>query len=104
MGTGLVGGLQITLGDRASLISVPFGVSFGAEVGPNDKPILLFGIPFLSVDRIDPDIGRSDTELEGGAEFGGRIEITPRLFFNSALRISSHDNSEVSLALGLGWR
>ncbi len=97
----IVGGLQFSIMDRANLISVPFGVSIGAEVGSAERPILVYGLPFLEVDRIDPDGGGSDTQLEFGVQLGADILLTPGLDFSSGLTIASHDNDNISLALGL---
>ncbi len=104
LGFALVGGLQVSLADRGNLIAVPFGVSIGAEVGPPERPVLLYGLPRFEVLRIDPDVGQSDTELEFAVELGTRIELTPRLMFDADLTVSSHDNDNVSLALGLSFR
>ncbi len=104
VGFALVGGLQATFTDAGNLIAVPFGVSIGAEVGPPERPVLLYGLPRLEVDRFDPDAGPSDTELEFAVELGTRIELTPRLMFDADLTVSSHDNDNVSLALGLSYR
>lgn len=97
----IVGGLQFSIMDLANLISVPFGVSIGAEVGTGERPILVYGLPFLEVERIDVDGGPSDTDLEFGVELGANILLTPGLDFSGGLTIASHDNDNISLALGL---
>ncbi len=104
LGFGLVGGLQVTLADDANLISVPFGVSIGAEVGSPERKVTLFGLPRLEVDRVDPDVGESDTDLEFAVELGAKVELTNQIRLGADLTISSHDDDNVSLALGLSWR
>ncbi len=104
LGFALAGGLQVTVADIATLIAVPFGVSIGAEVGPPERPVTLYGLPRLEVDRIDPDFGPSDTDLEFAVELGARIGLTRRLMLDADLTVSSHDDDNVSLALGLSFR
>ncbi len=104
LGFALAGGLQVSLAEGGSLIAVPFGVSIGAEVGPPERPVWLYGLPRLEVDRVDPDVGASDTELEFAVELGTRIGLTRRLMLDADLTVSSHDNDNVSLALGLSFR
>lgn len=100
----LVGGVQLSFMDAANLISVPFGASIGVELGSDTRPLTLYGLPFLEIDRIDPDAGNSDTELEFGIELGGEVLITNDLWGIADLSVSSHDDDNVSLALGVAWR
>jgi hypothetical protein len=100
----LAGGLQVSFVDRGNLISVPFGISLGTEVGSPETPVLLFGLPFLDVVRIDPDVGEAATDLQFGVELGGEIGLTERLLASAALVIASHDDDNVSLTLGLIYR
>ncbi len=100
----LVGGLQATFADLANLIAVPFGVSIGTDVGNAERSVVLYGLPFLEIDRIDPDGAGSDTELEFGVELGASVEITPNWLGSAGLSVSSHEDDEVHLALGVIWR
>lgn len=100
----VVGGLQASFMDLANLLAVPFGVSIGTDVGSGERSVVLYGLPFLEIDRIDPDVGESDTELEFGVELGGDIEINRNWIASAALSISSHEDDTVHLALGVIWR
>ena len=100
----LAGGLQVSFVEFANLISVPFGISLGTQVGSPETPVLLLGFPFLDVVRVDPDIRDAQTDLEFGVELGGEIGLTERLLASAALVIASHDNDNVSLTLGLIYR
>ncbi len=97
-------GLQLTFADRASLISVPLGVSIGTDVGDRERSVVLYGLPFLEIDRVDPEVGSANTELEFGVELGGEVELSREWIGNLALVIASHDNDNISLALGLIYR
>ncbi|MGD8700719.1 MAG: hypothetical protein PVJ43_15590, partial [Gemmatimonadales bacterium] len=97
-------GLQATLADLGTVLSVPFGVSIGADVGSVDRPVMLFGLPYLAVNRYDPDGRDANTELEFGVELGGEVTLTDALLFNGVLTIASNDNDNIELALGLIYR
>ncbi len=97
-------GLQFTLGDRGNVLSVPFGISLGADVGTPERPVILFGLPYLTVNRYDPDGRDANTDLELGVELGGEVNITDELMFSGALTIASNDNDSIELALGLIYR
>lgn len=97
-------GLQATLADFGNILSVPFGVSIGADVGSVERPVMLFGLPYLAVNRYDPDGGGANTELEFGIELGGEVTLTDALLFNGVLTIASNDNDNIELALGLIYR
>ena len=100
----VVGGLQASFMDLANLIAVPFGVSIGTDVGSGERSVVLYGLPFLEIDRIDPDGPGSETELEFGVELGGEVEINRNWIGNAVLSISSHEDDTVHLALGIIWR
>ncbi len=100
----IVGGLQLTFVEFGSIISVPFGASIGADVGNAERPVILYALPLLHIDRFDPDGFDSNTELEFGVELGGEVFIANRFWFISDLSISSHDGNEISLALGVARR
>ncbi|MCK5640832.1 MAG: hypothetical protein KAJ19_08545 [Gammaproteobacteria bacterium] len=100
----LAGGLQASFMDLGNLIAVPFGVSIGTDVGNAERSVILYGLPFLEIDRIDPSGAGSDTELEFGVELGGEVEITRNWVADAALSITSHDGDSIHLALGVIWR
>jgi hypothetical protein len=100
----LAGGLQASFMDLGNIIAVPFGVSIGTDVGNAERSVIIYGLPFLEIDRIDPDAAGSDTELEFGVEFGGEVEITRNWIGNAVFSVSSHNGDEVHLALGVIWR
>ena len=60
----LVVGLQLSFTDFGNLIAIPFGASIGAELGSEERPLVLYGMPYLEVVRFDPDGFDSNTELE----------------------------------------
>lgn len=97
-------GLQFTLADRGNILSVPFGVSIGSDVGTMERPVMLFGLPYFAVNRYDPDGFGADTQLEFGVEFGGEVTLSDALMFNGVLTIASNDDSNIELALGLIYR
>jgi hypothetical protein len=100
----LVGGLQLSFADNVNVISVPFGASIGVTLGADTRPVTLFGLPFLSVVRYGVDGAGSSTELEFGIELGSQISITQTLWGIADLVISSFDDDNISLALGVSWR
>jgi hypothetical protein len=83
---------------------VPFGVSIGTDVGNAERSVIIYGLPFLEIDRLDPDAAGSDTELEFGVELGGEVEISRNWIGNAVFSVSSHNGDEVHLALGVIWR
>lgn len=97
-------GLQFTLADSGNILSVPFGVSIGSDVGTVERPVMLFGLPYFTVNRYDHDDAAAHTELEFGVELGGEVTLTDVLIFNGVLTIASNDNSNIELALGLIYR
>ncbi len=97
-------GLQATLADFGNILSVPFGVSIGADVGSVERPVMLFGLPYLAVNRYDPDGAGADTELEFGVELGAEVTLTDALLFSGVLTIASNDSDNIELALGLIYR
>ena len=101
--TSVIGGFQLTLAEDANVIQVPFGASIGAHVGSGRPALLLYGAPYLFVIRRDPEGPRRDTDLEFGLDLGIRVDVTPKLIFDSLLTITSDDDN-VSLALGLTVR
>jgi hypothetical protein len=104
MAFALVAGLQTSFTDVGSVISVPIGVSIGTDVGNRDRSVVVYGLPFLDVVRFDPEAADADTELEFGVELGGDVELTREWIGNVALVISSFDNDNISLALGIIYR
>jgi hypothetical protein len=100
----LVGGLQASFMDLVNLIAVPVGVSIGADVSSGERSVVVYALPFLEFDRIDPDGPGSDTEFEGGVELGGEVEIAANWIANAVLSFSSHSDDNVHLALGIIWR
>lgn len=100
----IVGGFQATLADRGTLLAVPIGVSLGADVGKPDRPVVVYGLPFLQIAYFNPDGFDSDTEVEFGVELGGAANLTQQLLAQAELIISSWENDEVTLALGLVYR
>lgn len=104
LGFALAAGLQASIADVGNIIAVPFGVSIGADVGDGERAVIVYGLPHLLVERIDPDGPGDDTELEFGVELGGEIELSPRLWLHSALTIATNDDDNVELALGVIWR
>lgn len=97
----LVGGLQLSFMDFGNLISVPFGASIGVELGSEERPLVLYGLPYLDVVRIDPDNRASNTELEFGVELAGEVFLASKIWALADLNVSSHDDDNVSLALGI---
>jgi hypothetical protein len=100
----LVGGVQASFMDLGNVIAVPVGVSIGADVSSGPRSVVVYALPFLEIDRIDPDAAGSDTEFEGGVELGGEVEIVPGWIGHAVLSISSHDDDEIDLTLGVIWR
>jgi hypothetical protein len=99
-----VAGFQLTFGDTGDLLAVPFGLSIGGDVGTADRPILLYALPHLSVERLDPDLRDANTDLEFGIAFGAEVDLVEGLIFSSALTIASNDNDNIELALGVIYR
>jgi len=107
LGFALAGGLQLTFAGDFTVIGVPFGVSIGADVGNEERSVILYGLPHFLVERIEVDTPAGDfddTELEFGVELGGEIELTRTVWFHSALTIATNDDDNVELALGVIWR
>ncbi|MEE9133324.1 MAG: hypothetical protein V3U13_07170 [Gemmatimonadota bacterium] len=100
----VVAGLQLTFGDRANKFSAPFGVSLGADVGTEERAVLVYGLPRLTVERTDPDAGDAKTDLEFGIELGAEINLTRQLIFDGALVIATNDGDNIVLALGIIYR
>jgi hypothetical protein len=104
----LAAGLQLTLADFADVIAVPFGVSIGADIGNEERSVILYGLPHFLVERFDFDRPRGadddETELEFGLEMGGEIELTRELWLHPALTIATNDDDNVELALGIIYR
>jgi hypothetical protein len=100
----LAGGLQASFMDAGSLISVPFGVSIGTDVGSDTRSVVLFGLPFLEIDRLDLKGLPADTQLEFGIELGGEVDIVRGWIADVALSFTSHEDDNVHLALGIIWR
>lgn len=99
----LVGGLQIAVTDFGNILAIPLGVSLGKDVGTGDTPVLLYGSPRLRIERVDPDFGDADTELEITVELGGQVQVSPRLWVDGALALASDDDDNVAFAVGLRW-
>ncbi len=98
----IVGGLQLTFAD-ADLLSVPFGVTLGADVGSEERAVVVYGSPLLVVDRYS-GFGDSTTELEFNLELGGEVNITSQWLFSGVLTIATNDNDNVELGLGVIYR
>jgi len=98
----IVGGLQLTFAD-VDLLSVPFGVTLGADVGSDDRPVVVYGTPLLVIDRYS-GFGDSSTELEFNLELGGEVNITSQWIFSGVLTIATNDNDNVELGLGIIYR
>jgi len=98
----IVGGLQLTFAD-ADLLSVPFGVSLGADVGSDERPVVVYGAPLLVIDRYS-GFGDSQTELEFNLELGGEVNITSQWIFSGVLTIATNSNDSVELGLGIIYR
>lgn len=104
VGLAFAAGLQFTFADNVNILSVPFGLAIGSEVGTGQRDIFIWGMPFLDVYRVDPDGFDAETDLEFGVELGSTVELSPSLDFNGALTIASHDDNNVSLALGIVFK
>lgn len=100
----LAGGFQASFMDFGNLIAVPFGVSIGSDVSTGARSVVVYALPFLEIDRFDPDGPGSDTEFEGGVELGGEVEVSANWIANAVLSFSSHTDDNVHLALGVIWR
>jgi hypothetical protein len=105
----LAAGLQFTFADFRNVIAVPFGVSIGADIGNEERSVILYGLPHFLVEHFDFDRpgDRNDadeTELEFGLEMGGEIGLTRTLWFHPALTIATNDDDNVELALGIIYR
>ena len=98
----IVGGLQLTFAD-ADLLSVPFGVTLGADVGSDERPVVVYGTPLLVIDRYS-GFGSSQTELEFNLELGGEVNITSEWIFSGVLTIATNSNDSVELGLGVIYR
>ncbi len=101
---GLVGGLQVTLADAGDNLAFPIGISLGRKVGNPARPIMLYGIPHLRVQRLDSGGQNSDTELKTSLELGGQLQMGRKLNVDFALTVNSDDKESVSFAAGLRWR
>ncbi len=99
----LVAGLQQTWGNDLNLLSVPFGVTLGADVGNDDRPVVVYGTPLLVIDRYSTT-GASSTELEFNLELGGEVNITSEWIFSGVLTIATNDNDNIELGLGIIYR
>lgn len=97
-------GLQYSFTDFGDRLSIPFGVSLGADVGTVERPVMIFGLPYLAVDRVDPDNRAAQTDLEFGVEGGAEISLSRPLSFSAVLTIASNDDDHIELALGLIYR
>lgn len=101
----LAGGVQFTFADAGNLLAIPFGIAIGADVGEGARPVILYGLPHLLIERFDPDGPfDSDTEVEFGVDLGGEVLVSRRLWGIGVLTIASNDNDNVALALGLTYR
>jgi hypothetical protein len=100
----LAGGAQFTLADAGNRLTVPFGISIGADVGDEERAVVLYGLPKLMVVNTDPDVGGSETDLEFGVEMGGEVEITANWIFDGALTIATNNDDNIELALGIVYR
>jgi len=100
----LAGGVQASFMDQGNVIAVPFGVSVGADVSSGPRSVVVYALPFMEIDRIDPEGLDSETEFEGGVELGGEVEIAPGWIGNVVMSISSHEDDEIDLTLGIIWR
>ena len=98
----IVAGLQFTFAD-ADLISIPFGVTLGADVGSDERPVVVYGTPLLVIDRYS-GFGDSQTELEFNLELGGEVNITSEWIFSGVLTIATNSNDSVELGLGIIYR
>ncbi len=99
----LAGGLQVTLADAGDYIAFPIGVSLGRKVGSRARPIMLYGLPQLRVERFSREgaaPGTANTEIRVSLEFGGQMQIGRRSFLDLALTTGN----DVSLAAGLRWK
>lgn len=104
LGYALAAGLQLTFGDTGDMLAVPFGISVGGNVGTADRPVILYGLPHLEVQRVDPDVGNVNTDLEFGVELGSEVRLVPGFILSGALTLATNDNDNVELALGLIYR
>jgi hypothetical protein len=100
----VVAGIQVSFADLGSLIAVPIGVSIGKEVGNEERSVVLYGIPFLQIYSVYPDGFDSETDLEFGIELGADVEISGPWIGSADLTIASHDDDNISLALGVIYR
>jgi hypothetical protein len=100
----VVGGLQLSFADLGNIISVPAGVSIGADVGTGERNVILYGLPKVLIIRYDPEGFDSNTEVEFGLELGGEIDLTPELVFSGALTLASVDDDNIEVVLGLIYR
>jgi hypothetical protein len=98
----IVGGLQVSFAD-VDLLSVPFGVTLGADVGSDERPVVVYGTPLLVIDRYS-GFGSSQTELEFNLELGGEVNITSQWIFSGVLTIATNSNDSVELGLGVIYR
>lgn len=97
-------GLQYSFADSFDRLWIPFGISLGADVGTLERPVMIFGLPYLAVDRVDPAAGGPHTDLEFGVEGGAEISLSRPLSFSAVLTVASNDNDHIALALGLIYR
>ncbi len=99
----LVGGIQGSFAGNGTVFAFPFGVSVGADVGPPDRMVLVYGLPRLIIEHINPDGPGSNTEFEFGIELGTEVLISGSLWGEANLTIVSNDGDNVALAFGLSY-
>lgn len=96
----LVANAQFSFMDVGTLLTIPFGVSLGAQLQPEGRPLWLYAIPYLSFEYFNPDAPGSSTDLDIGVELGGRLLLSGKLWLTTAVTIQD----DVALALGLVFR
>ncbi len=98
----LVTNAQLSFTGNFFLFAVPFGVSMGAEIQAGEgRSLWLYGLPYGIFAYANPDgPGESDTDWDIGAELGGQLFLSGRLWLTAALTVQN----DVAFAIGLNYR
>ena len=99
-------GLYVAFGDGANVLRIPFGVSIGhrfpLESGMSLTP---FVHPRVSIDRVNPDNGESDTNLGIDFDLGVDFQVNRQLSFRVAAIFGGSDTfgDDDGFGISLAW-
>lgn len=98
-----VASTQFSFVDAGLLLSIPFGVSLGAEIQAGEgRPLWLYGLPYGIYGYFNPDAAGidSDSDFDFGAEIGAQLWLSGKLWLTGAFTIQN----DPAFAIGLSYR